>query len=235
MFRLVFALALVLALTNPARAEPAPSRFALGVGPAFWLEFGKEECFSDAYLVRSCSSALRDWYGGARTQVDFDLARWLRVGLQFGFGTHAQDYVDAVDDGGETSATLRRWLIPMGVHALAHLEPSNTASLWIGPELLYALRVDSTSTIPLQRVPNDGGGSLQAPLEPDRAQPRDTRSGVLLGVAMGADFRLAGRFWLGPELGLAFSYVQSGQVGRVRVESAMTAVLRAGLLLRISL
>jgi hypothetical protein len=68
----------------------------------------------------------------------------------------------------------------------------------------------------------------------------DYRSGLLVGANMGLDARLAERVWLGTEVALSFSLVQAGQlhvpqIGTLVMERSTTAMLRAGLILRVLL
>jgi hypothetical protein len=135
----------------------------------------------------------------------------------------------------------------MGVQAHAHTEPRRGLSLWAGPELLYALRLESVDGDTPGRVPR-GSQSVYAPLDDQEGEAGDAgpdatfdyRSGVLVGANMGLDARLAERVWLGSEVALAFSLVQAGQlyvpqIGTLVMERSTTAMLRAGLILRVLL
>ena len=62
----------------------------------------------------------------------------------------------------------------------------------------------------------------------------------VVGANMGLDARLAERVWLGTEVALSFSLVQAGQlyvpqIGTLVMERSTTAMLRAGLILRVLL
>lgn len=250
MVRFLPFLALIWALTCSARADSAPaqSRLALGLGPAFWLELGPSECSTDAFDHRVCKGALHEWYGGARTQVDLDVTRWLRVGGQLGFGFH-QDAGSIAELETGLSWTVQRWLFPIGVQAHAHIEPRPRLSLWAGPELLYALRYERIAGDPIQRVPR-GGNTVSLRNYQDgedgesgdlgRDATYDFRSGLMVGANLGLDARLAEHVWLGTELAISFSLTQAGQltvplVGTLAMERSMTAMLRAGLILRVLL
>lgn len=230
MLRFLAALALVCALTSPALAEAPARRLSLGLGPAFWLELGDPECREHSNSSRTCTSALRTWYGGLRAEVDYEVQSWLRVGGQFGFGLLRE--AQSLPQFGE-SLTLRRWLVPMGVHLRAHTEPRPGLSLWLGPEVLYALRVDEL----VADSPSGGssGGNVRSVVYAASDEDRAVRSGLMLGLTMGLDARLAQRVWLGSEIALALSFVEEGAVGTIELESVVTAMLRTGLVLRVLL
>jgi hypothetical protein len=227
-----FLLALVLtwALANVALAEASTRRLGLGVGPAFWLELGSEDCRTDPRDVTTCTSALREWYGGLRLQVDYDLSAWLRVGGQLGLGAHLEAYASEREPFTNESTSLRRWLVPMGVQLHAHREPRPGLSLWIGPEVLYALRVDELVT---DRGGASSSGDLPNVLYAETGDTREVRSGLMAGISAGLDARLAPRVWLGSEIALAISFVEAGQVGTFELKSVVTAMLRTGFVLRV--
>lgn len=208
-------------VTAPALADDASGhehRFGLTLGPAVWMELAGQRCEIDSD-TSSCQSGVVDGLVGGRARFDVDVLRWLRVGAQLGVG-YSLDQTSVVMSGGG-GETHRSWFVPMGAHAYALL-PHRRTTWWLGPELLYSLRIDQVT-------------HTNARGAPEQAE-RDARSGLLLGGALGFDTRLGdSRVSLGLELGVALSVAQTQQLPKPVEDGTLSAMTRLGLMLRVAL
>jgi hypothetical protein len=191
------------------------ARFGLSVGPALWFELGDGQCEHDSDTV-SCMGVFEDAFAGVRTRFDLELLRWLRAGVQLGFGSKLGGTLR--EDSGGLRETERHWFLPLGVHAYAHFERGRRVSLWLGPELFYTLRIDRVA-----RRESRFDSQVIA---------RDTRSGVAFGLALGVDVRLAGRVWLGFELAEALAFAEQERLPRRVTSRDPNALTRTGVLVR---
>ena len=237
MLRFLLPLALAFLMTAPASAKDAPVRYRLSIGPAFWFNLDPSSCKGPSIprdddnpgppLIANIEEATCEdsnlWYGGANASFDLEALRWLRVGAQLGFGGHVHSTWGRRE---QLNVDRRAWLVPIGVHAHAHLEPNRRVSLWLGPELFYSLRLDRAET-----DLRTGSGGVEDPLEVVHQSERATRSGMMVGISLGFDVHLGGRLSLGSDLGLDASYTQEGRA-LWTLTGGWGAVLRTALLLR---
>jgi hypothetical protein len=208
-FALPLALFAIASVVAPARAQTKNPAGA-SLGPALWAEIGGGRCTSRGD-VPDCTSGLNRVYFGGAAAFDLDLLHWLRLGLSGGLGYSAGEGSES--STGERSERLR-WFMPLALHTYWRVELGSHITLWGGPEVGLGLHVDTLRQI--------------VPGQPTEVR-RSTLSGVLAGVAVGLDARLAGPLRLGLEIGQAV-LLEPGAAHNEDLD--LRAITRFALLLR---